>query len=48
MVKKSRLTETQIIVILKETAAGMIVKKIYRKQEIADAPITIVHLNLVA
>jgi putative transposase len=47
-VKESQLIETQIIVILKETDAGMMVKEIYRKQGISDAPITIGNLNLVA
>ena len=35
--KSSRFTETQIIAILKETEAGMLVKDVCRKQGISDA-----------
>jgi len=35
--KKSRFTETQIITILKEADAGMMVKEICRKHGISDA-----------
>lgn len=35
--KKSRFTETQIIAILKEADAGMLVKEICRKHGISDA-----------
>ncbi len=35
--KSSRFTETQIIAILKETDAGMLVKDICRKHGISDA-----------
>ena len=35
--KKSRFTETQIIAILKEADAGMMVKEICRKHGISDA-----------
>ena len=35
--KKSRFTETQIITILKEAGAGVLVKDICRKHGISDA-----------
>jgi putative transposase len=35
--KKSRFSETQIIAILKEAGAGMLVKDICRKHGISDA-----------
>ena len=35
--KKSRFTETQIIAILNEADAGLIVKEVCRKHDISDA-----------
>ena len=46
--KKSRFTETQIITILKEADAGVMVKDICRKHGISDAPIIIGSQNTAA